>query len=217
MAIHITSLQHRLGAGKPRATDDMHVKEPRWFAVRTSHKHEKLAARELRAAGIECFLPLREKVHQYPSKTVVREIPLLSGYVFVKVVLAEEMTVRKAHYTSVFLRIGRERRRVTQEEIDTLTLLSTDRHLGWEEIEEKELYTEGTPVEIIHGPLSGLRGYYVGKKSKKSFVVSLGSMSTLLSTCEIDPRYLAPLQGMQDATVRTETATDTPGRHRTHW
>lgn len=195
MAIHVTSLRHRLQSREPRHTDDLHVTEQRWFAVRTSSRHEKKAAAELSRAGIECYVPLREKVCHYASKTVLRELPLLTGYVFVHIRLAEEMTVTKAHYTAGFLRLGRDRRRVTDEEIRILKLLSTDRQMNWETVENSFDFSEGTPVEIITGPMAGVRGHYLHKKSKKSFVISLAGGGACLSTFEIDPLLLAPIEG----------------------
>lgn len=203
MAIHVTGLKHRLPSRQRGSMDEMHVTEKRWFAVRTSSRHEKKAASELTRAGIECYVPLREKVCHYASKTVVRELPLLTGYVFVHICLAEEMTVTKAHYTSGFLRLGRERRRVTDEEIRVLKLLSTDRQLDWETIEESFDFSEGTPVEIITGPMAGVRGFYLHKKSKKTFVISLAGGGACLATFEVDPRMLAPIEGAGSPSDKT--------------
>lgn len=195
MAIHITSLNHRLRGRGVSRTDELHVTEKRWFAVRTSSRHEKKAIQELDRAGIECYLPLRTKVVHYASKTVNRELPLLTGYVFVRIVLAEELTVRKAHYVSSFVTIGRERRRVTDAEIETLKIISTDRDLDWETAETTLDLREGTAVEIIKGPMAGIRGVYLHRKSKKTFVVSLAGGGAFLSSCEIDPLMLAPIDG----------------------
>ena len=204
MAIHITSLNHRLSSRSPSRTDELHVTEKRWFAVRTSSKHEKRAARELASLGVESYVPLRQKVCHYTRKTVTRELPLLTGYVFVRIILSEELTVRKAHYTAGFVRIGRDRTRVTDEEIELLRVISSDRQLDWQTIEESFAFAHGTPVEIIRGPLSGVRGHYIEKKSKKSFVISFGGLGACLATCEVDPRYLVALTG--DSEVGQDTS-----------
>jgi len=120
---------------------------------------------------------------------------LLTGYVFVNIKLSEESKVRFAHYVSSFVKIGAIRRRVTAEEIALLRKLSTDRSLDWETVEESFDFSEGTPVEIIKGPLAGVRGKYVSKKNKKTFLIALGSFGACLSTCEIDPRFLVALSG----------------------
>ena len=40
----------------------LHVTQARWFAVRTPFKKEKSAMAELKRRGIECYVPLVEKV-----------------------------------------------------------------------------------------------------------------------------------------------------------
>lgn len=193
MALYISSLNHRFQPATNASTDDLHVSERRWFVVRTSSKHEKQAVRELQRLGIEAWIPLREKVFNYPSKKVSRELPLLTGYVFVNILREEEHTVRSANYVSCFLKLGQARRRVTDAEMNLLRKLSTDRSLDWEEMETSFAFIEGTPVEIIKGPLAGVRGHYVNKKNKKTFVIALGSLHTCLATCEVDPRFLVAL------------------------
>lgn len=173
----------------------MHVSERRWFAVRTAAKHEKKALSELRSLGVECYTPLREKTYNYTSKKVVRELPLLCGYVFVHIMRSEETTVRFANYVSRFVTLGRDRKMVTDSEMALLRKISTDRDLNWQTVEEVFDFTEGTPVEIIKGPLAGVRGIYLNKKNKKTFVIALGSLHACLSTCEVDPRYLVALDG----------------------
>lgn len=195
MAIRISSLNHSLRPLKNAPADDMHVSERRWFAVRTAAKHEKKAVKELRSLGIECYIPLREKTYNYASKKVIRELPLLSGYVFVNVRSSEADTVRFSTFVSRFITLGRIRKRVTDQEIALLRKISTDRNLDWQTIEEVFDFTEGTPVEIIKGPLAGVRGIYLNKKNKKTFVIALGSLNACLSTCEVDPRYLVALDG----------------------
>lgn len=214
MAIRISSLNHRLQSQNNQTSDDLHVREQRWFAVRTSSKHEKQAVKELTSLGIEAWTPLREKTYHYPSKKVTRQLPLLTGYVFVHITRQEENTVRFAHYVSCFLKIGRVRRQVTPAEMDLLRRLSTDRTLDWTTVEESFDFSEGTPVEIIKGPLAGVRGHYISKKNKKTFVIALGSLNACLATCEVDPRYLVALEG---ATSPEDPGKEMHGGKKTLW
>ncbi len=195
MAIRISSLNHRLAATDSTIVDDMHVAERRWFAVRTASRHEKKAGNELAKAGIEYYVPLRERIYNYPSKQVRRTLPLLTGYVFVNIRKEEEATVRRAHYISSFVTLGKNRRQIAAAEMDLLRTLSADRELNWETVEATFDFTTGTPVEIIKGPLVGIRGYYLRKKSKKTFLISLGGLGACLSTCEVDPTFLVALNG----------------------
>ena len=204
MALRISSFNHRLQNSIPDTDDDLHPRDRRWFAVRTAARHEKKASHELQRAGIESYVPLRERIYNYPSKQVTRQLPLLTGYVFVRIRKDEELAVLRSHYVSRFVTLGRQRHRVTDAELDLLPRLSADRTLDWETVDEAFAFEEGTPVEIIKGPLVGVRGYYVRKKNKKTFIVSLGSFGACLSTCEVDPTYLIALNG--------DAANQEPGR-----
>lgn len=195
MAIYISSLNHCLSSTDSSVTDDLHLREQRWFAVRTASRHEKKAGNELSKAGIECYVPLRERVYKYASKQVTRQLPLLTGYVFVRIRKEEELTVRRAHYVSRFVTLGPNRRQVTEAEIQLLRTLSADRDLNWDTVEDAFDFHEGTPVEIIKGPLVGIRGHYLRKKNKRTFIISLGSFGACLSTCEVDPTFLVALNG----------------------
>lgn len=196
MALRISSSKFNgFSAAAPRPGDDLDVLEPRWFAVRTSARHEKKAAGQLTKFGVECYVPLRERQYQYRSKQVTRQLPLVTGYVFVRIVRQQEQRIYETHYTRGYVRIGRRRIQITQAEIDLLAKLSTDRELEWETVEEAFAYEDGTPVEIIKGPLAGVKGHYVERKNKKTFIIALSGLGALLSTCEIDPLWLSPLHG----------------------
>lgn len=175
--------------------DDLDPQDPRWFAVRVGHRKEKVTAKLLKREGVEYFLPLREKPYSYESKTGVRKIPLLSGYIFVKIITGQALAVQRINYVFGFVKLGRERRQITEAEIDLLRRISTDSSLTWEVDEQLNVLVEGSPVEIRTGPLSGVRGYYLHQKNKKTFVISFGGLDARLTTCEVAPDNVIPLSG----------------------
>lgn len=192
---------NRLGGFRPKsrsrvdAVDDMHLREQRWFALRTSARHEKRALAALEKRNISAYLPLRERICHYPGKTVSRHLPLLPGYVFVRIKKAEETLVFHCPYVAGFVRLGRERKCVTEAEINLLRRISVDRSLDWEAVEDLYGMPAGTPVEIIRGPLAGFRGHYLRQKNKNTFVITFAGLNARLATCEVDPHYLAALDG----------------------
>lgn len=173
-------------------TTDLHATEARWFAVRVMPRKEKFVRNRLEREGVECYVPLRDKLFKYASKSGVRQLPLLPSYVFVRIVSDQRITVLRTLYVKYFITLGGQLRQVTTEEIAVLRRLSSDTTVDWSPVEEEEL-TAGTPVEVISGPLAGVRGHYVKKKSKQIFYISLGGLGSCLSTCEIDARILVPL------------------------
>ncbi len=176
--------------------DDLHPDQARWFAVRVGHRKEKVVAKLLDIEGVEYFLPLRERPFKYKSKTGVRQIPLLGGYIFVRIVAGQQLQVQRLSFVFGFIKIGKERRQVTQDEIDLLRRLSVDNTIKWVVEDKLQEMESGTVVEIARGPLAGVRGYYLHAKSKKKFIISFGGLDARLMTCEVSPEDVIPLQGM---------------------
>ncbi len=181
----------------------MHPDEARWFAVRVGHRKEKVVAKLLDIEGVTYFLPLRERPFKYKSKTGVRQIPLLGGYIFVRIVASQQLQVQRLNFVFGFIKIGKERRQVTQAEIDLLRRLSIDNTIEWVVEEKLQELESGTVVEIARGPLAGVRGYYLHAKTKKKFIISFGGLDARLMTCEVSPEDIIPLPGM-DAVKETQ-------------
>lgn len=175
-------------------TDDLHPTESRWFAVRVGHRKEKVVCKMLDREGVEHYLPLRDRPFKYKSKTGVRQIPLLGGYLFVNIVASESLKVQRQSFVFGFVKIGNERRQIKPEEIDLLRKLSSDNTLEWVVEEKMEGLTVGSVMEICRGPLSGVRGHYLHAKNKKTFVITLGGLDARLMTFEVSPEDVIPLR-----------------------
>ncbi len=185
----------------PRTAGDLDSIEPRWFAIKVGHRKEKVVAKQLRSSGVECFLPLRDRPFHYASKTGVRQIPLLGGYLFVKIIHRQLSTVYQTNHVFGFVKIGQDYRQVKPAEIKLLRRLSSDDSLEWEVGEKAgELY-EGALVEIKCGPLAGVRGRYVKEKNKNTFIITFEGLDARLMTCEVSPRAVTPLQDLTQPRV----------------
>ena len=148
--------------------------------------------------GIEHYLPLRDRPFTYKSKTGVRQIPLLGGYVFVKIISSQSVVVLQPSQVFGFVRLGRNRKQVTQAEIDLLRRLSSDNALEWAVEEKASAFNPGCRVEIARGPLAGVRGYYVQAKTKKTFLVSFDGLDARLMTCEVSPTDVIPIRNAEN-------------------
>src|SRR5229473_2703238 len=56
----------------------------RWYAVQTRSRFEKAVRAELSAWGIDHYLATFQDVHQWKDRKKVVEVPLFSGYIFVR-------------------------------------------------------------------------------------------------------------------------------------
>ena len=95
-------------ANKDASINQLDENEPRWFAVYTEFKKEKIAEKFLKKKGIETYLPLQKVVRRYKSKTKKIEIPLINCYLFVRITKKEYVKVLETDYISRFIKIGKD-------------------------------------------------------------------------------------------------------------
>lgn len=163
-----------MNAKSEHTVDRLHATEARWFALRTAHRHEKVAAAQLARNGIPYFLPLQRVRRHYRRKVVERELCLLPGYVFVHVSRAALPALYRIPQVS-FLRVGRQRLDIPPAEIELLRRIVGDRELDLEwELTPFTNWRAGQAVEIIGGRLTGTRGIFVEKQNGSQLIVSLG-------------------------------------------
>jgi transcription antitermination factor NusG len=167
----------------------LHQTEPRWFAVYTRFKSEKVVKRLLDAKNIENYLPLQSITRRYTRKLKTHDIPLISCYIFVRIVRSEYVPVLETENVVKFIRFAKNLLSIPEEEINIL------RRVVGEQIEveaEPGLIREGDLVEVIGGKLTGLRGRLVEKQGKKHMVVELETVGYSLKM-NIDAALLRKL------------------------
>src|SRR5260370_37150840 len=67
---------------------------PQWFAIHTYPRHEKRVAGELVHKGIEAYLPILTKRHQWSDRQKLAELPLFPCYTFVRITPSPEARVK---------------------------------------------------------------------------------------------------------------------------
>jgi transcription antitermination factor NusG len=142
----------------------------KWFAIRTKYKDEKMALKQLELKGIEAYLPIKKLVRKYGTKIREIEMPLIHSFVFVKIRKEEYIPVLETEYVSSFLKFGKNLLSIPDFQIELI------KRLVGAKIElsaEKEYFGLGDAVEIINGPLLGLKGRLVNIKGKDKMVVEL--------------------------------------------
>jgi hypothetical protein len=72
--------------GKPK-TEGTSKKntDPKWYAIYTNPRAEKLVRDRLLEAEVDVFLPLHKTFRIWSDRKKLVEVPLLTSYVFVKV------------------------------------------------------------------------------------------------------------------------------------
>jgi transcription antitermination factor NusG len=149
----------------------VHETEPRWFAVRTRFRDEKVALKMLASYGIDAYLPIQKVTRRYNKKVRHVELPLINSFVFVRICKPDYKTVLSSEYVSGFLKLGQNILSIPDEQIDLMRRLLGE---GIElTIEPTMAYEKGDWVEVTTGPLLGLRGTLVNIQGKDKMLVEL--------------------------------------------
>jgi transcription antitermination factor NusG len=184
-ALRAKKLNPVMKIGKDRESHLDEV-EPRWFAVCTKYKREKLVQKRLSEQGIQVYLPLQHCTRRYTRKVRTVELPLISCYVFTRITQKSYARVLNTPDVLHFVKFSQNLIAIPEREI-----LLLQRIVGEEvDIEvEPANYQVGEEVEIAAGSLIGIRGILLEQGKKKHFVVELKSIGCSLRI-EIDPAML---------------------------
>jgi len=155
--------QSQSGAGAPARELKKPVKA--WYAVYTNSRAEKRVSDRIEELGIETFLPLQKTLRQWSDRKKLVEKPLISSYVFVKIIPRDYFTVRKIDGVVKFIMLQGKPVAIPEAQITNLRILcGSDAEV---EI-SADVYEKGDMVEVTVGSLAGLRGELirVGRKHK---------------------------------------------------
>jgi transcription antitermination factor NusG len=161
--------------------------EPFWYAAYTSANHEKCVAEQLTRRSVEHFLPLYETVRRWKDRTVRLQRPLFPGYVFVRLALRDRLQVLQVPGVANLVGFSGTPTPLPQNEIDSL------RTSLWKGVRAKpHPYLEiGRRVLVKSGPLAGMEGILLRRKSGLRVVVSIElihrAVAVELETSEMEP------------------------------
>ncbi|HQU59201.1 MAG TPA: UpxY family transcription antiterminator [Saprospiraceae bacterium] len=171
---------------KVKLENHLHEHEARWFAVHTRYKREKIVHQRLTGKGIESYLPLQQFVRRYSRKVRTVELPLISRYIFTRIVRREYVPVLETQDVAGFVRFSNNLISIPNKEIDLLQRIVGE---GIETDVEPYGFQQGDEVEITAGNLAGVRGLLVRRENKHQFIVELGHIGCSLCL-KVDPHLL---------------------------
>ncbi len=163
--------------------------QPRWYAVRTRSRHEKLVARQLENQGIQSFLPIIHKIHQWSDRRKEVLEPLFSGYAFVRLNCASDARTRVLKTQGVVTFVGVQGIGVPipDQEIDNINTVLASKVA----YKERPFLNVGQRVRVCGGALDGLEGVLTAENSDRSVVISVGliqrSLSVRVAGYEVEP------------------------------
>jgi transcription antitermination factor NusG len=163
--------------------------EPRWYAVRTRSRHEKRVRTQLAdRPGIDVFLPLLERRSRWKDRVQRVQLPLFSGYCFVRFRRPDRVRVLKAVGVVGLVGPSGEPEPIPDCEIEAIRALTGSR-LAYEPF---PFLAEGMAVEVVRGPLMGVRGKLLRKDRELRVVLSVTLIRQSVSVV-IDAEDVAPV------------------------
>lgn len=140
-----------------------------WYALRTKSRHEKLVRDQLGKQGIEPLLPTVKRLSQWKDRKKEIEVPLFSGYCFVRFSQHEKTPVQKTTGVVEIVGSGNRPEPIPEQEIEALRRLMTsvlpyDPH---------PYLHEGMKVEVTRGPLQGVQGILLRKEKRHRLVIGV--------------------------------------------
>jgi transcription termination/antitermination protein NusG len=161
-----------------------------WYALYTRSRFEKKMLRELANRNIEVFLPMREVLSRWKDRKKKIWMPLFPGYIFVNHVDTPENRFRILNIPGAVRFVTLEGRAapIPEEQIQYVrTFLESSIA-----VDPYPYMQVGTRVEVIAGPLKGIRGILVEKRGKFRFVIQVDLIRQAVSV-EIDASDVRPI------------------------
>ncbi|HEY7097863.1 MAG TPA: UpxY family transcription antiterminator [Terriglobales bacterium] len=141
-----------------------------WYGVQTRYRAEKKVAAQLGKKGLETYLPVIAQTHTWSDRRKLIEVPLFSGYVFLRMNLSKE-TLDRVLKTQGFIRLvsfGGEAAPIPSKQIEDLRRLLASKS----PCTLHAFLKVGQRVRIRGGCLDGLEGI-LAESTKKKLVISI--------------------------------------------
>jgi transcriptional antiterminator NusG len=161
---------------------------PRWYAIRTRSRAEKVVREQVMQRGIESFLPMMTRVSQWRDRRKRIEWPLFAGYCFARFFHDQKLLILQS--PGVLEIIGSTLGRpepIPDAEITALQRVT----LSHQPYEAHPHLEEGMVVQVIRGPLIGLEGKLLTKPNGCRLVISLNLIGQGAAV-HIDAENIAP-------------------------
>jgi len=163
---------------------------PRWYAVYTWARHEKAVARHFEERGLTYFLPLYQAVHRWNKRSSRVSLPLFPGYVFVRTGVRERFQPLQVPGVLHYAGSGVTPSPIADDEIEALRKIL----ISGKEVGPHPYLSAGNSVQIVSGPLAGLRGIVQRTKSGNRFVLSVETIRQSIAV-ELDGFQIMSAQG----------------------
>lgn len=180
-----------------------------WYALYTKHQHEKTVARILALKGFEALLPLYQTARRWKDRTKLLSLPLFPCYVFLKTGLERRLDIMTTPGIFAMVSNAGEPAAIPMAEIDAIRRVVE----SGASVEPHPFIKCGEWVRVNSGPLVGIQGILIKKKSLYRLVLSVEMLGKAAAVeidsflvervgrklpCDYGIGHKAPLTGFRD-------------------
>jgi len=168
---------------------DKHSNDPvKWYAVYVRSRHEKKVHAQLVRKGVETYLPLIEEFRVWSDRKKKVQEPLFRGYLFVRISLKHKLDVLQSDGVVRLVGTPEYPSPVREEEIDWIKRSLGDPSIA-KSLRMEKYPLPGKKVEVISGPLRGIRGVVAQVRGNARLVIQVEAISRAFSV-EVSPEFL---------------------------
>jgi transcription antitermination factor NusG len=146
--------------------------ESNWYAVYTRHQHERTVAQILAIKGFETLLPLSQVRRRWKDRVKLLSVPLFPCYVFLNGSLERHRDIVTTPGIHAFVLSAGQPATVPIAEINALRQGAE----SGARLEPHPFLKSGDWVRVKSGPLEGIQGIMVRKKSVSWLVLSVAML-----------------------------------------
>lgn len=176
-----------------------------WFALTSKPRHEKAAAENLRAKGLESFVPLYRTRRQWTDRIQSVDLPLFPGYVFCRFAYASRLPVLNTPGVTSVVSFSDAPAPVADDEISRIRTIQASGlpSQPWPYVRV------GQKARIEWGALAGLEGVLIREKDALRVVVSVELLRRAVAV-EIDRDMIRAVKGAEHASMAYVYLTNQP-------
>ncbi|HKK82570.1 MAG TPA: UpxY family transcription antiterminator [Prolixibacteraceae bacterium] len=153
--------------------------EKHWYAVYVKSRTEKKVLLELVYQNIDAYLPLQKRLRKWSDRKKLVDFPLIPGYIFVYITRKDYDRVLKVPGVVTYVRFEGTAAVIPDEQIEIIKRL-LNQHEHKIEVSFKDFKT-GDEIEIIAGPLMGVKGVLTQLKGRNKVAVQLEKLQIALT------------------------------------
>ena len=159
-----------------------------WIVVRSKPRSEKVAHNELVKKNIEAYLPLLKERRKWSDRKKWVEFPLFSSYLFARIDIKDSIFVLQTQGVNTIVKFGKQIAIVQNSVIKAIRLAME----GGYQLEPVEYFVEGNRVEVVAGPMKGIKGIVAKLRGQNRLIIKIDAIQQALSI-QIESKFIRNL------------------------